>query len=61
MSFGADLPAFTKIIVGASRFMVSNWYIVFGAVFAAIFAFMPGGEPDEADPVGELTDSALEA
>nr|WP_298151518.1 type II secretion system F family protein [uncultured Pseudoxanthomonas sp.] len=38
--FGADLPAFTKIIVGASRFMVSNWYIVFGAVFAAIFAFM---------------------
>jgi type IV pilus assembly protein PilC len=38
--FGADLPAFTKIIVAASRFMVSNWYIVFGAVFAAIFAFM---------------------
>ncbi|WP_313221603.1 type II secretion system F family protein [Pseudoxanthomonas mexicana] len=38
--FGADLPAFTKIIVGASRFMVSNWYIVFGAVFAAIFGFI---------------------
>jgi len=38
--FGADLPAFTKIIVGASRFMVSNWYIVFGVVFAAIFSFI---------------------
>lgn len=38
--FGADLPAFTKVIVGASRFMVSNWYIVFGAIFAAIFAFI---------------------
>ncbi|MFT3669307.1 MAG: type II secretion system F family protein [Pseudoxanthomonas sp.] len=38
--FGADLPAFTKIIVGASRFMVSNWYLVFGAVFAAIFTFI---------------------
>ena len=38
--FGADLPAFTKIIVGASRFMVSNWYIVFGALFASIFGFI---------------------
>jgi type IV pilus assembly protein PilC len=38
--FGADLPAFTKVIVGASRFMVSNWYIVFGAIFAGIFAFI---------------------
>ncbi len=38
--FGADLPAFTKIIVGASRFMVSNWYLVFGAIAAAIFAFI---------------------
>ena len=38
--FGADLPAFTKIIVGASRFMVSNWYIVFGVAVAAIFSFI---------------------
>jgi type IV pilus assembly protein PilC len=38
--FGADLPAFTKVIVGASRFMVSNWYIVFGAIFVAIFSFI---------------------
>ena len=38
--FGADLPAFTKLIVGASRFMVSSWYIVFGSIFAAIFGFI---------------------
>jgi len=38
--FGADLPAFTKIIVAASRFMVSNWYIVFGGLFATIFGFI---------------------
>ncbi len=38
--FGADLPAFTKIIVGASRFMVSYWYVVFGIIAAAIFAFI---------------------
>ena len=36
--FGADLPAFTKLIVGASRFMVSYWYIVFGVLFGSIFA-----------------------
>lgn len=38
--FGADLPAFTKIIVGASRFMVSYWYLVFGTIFAAGAAFI---------------------
>ena len=38
--FGADLPAFTKIIVAASRFMVSNWYIVFGVLIGAIFGFV---------------------
>ncbi|WP_448243320.1 type II secretion system F family protein [Pseudoxanthomonas mexicana] len=38
--FGADLPAFTKLIVAASRFMVSNWYIVFGVIIGAIFGFV---------------------
>jgi len=42
-SFGADLPAFTKLIVAASRFMVSWWWaillIVGGAIIAAIFSF----------------------
>lgn len=27
-SFGADLPAFTKMIIGASRFMISYWWLV---------------------------------
>ncbi len=38
--FGADLPAFTKIIVGASRFMVSYWWLVFGALAGVIFGFI---------------------
>ncbi|MCL6712128.1 type II secretion system F family protein [Pseudomonas sp. R2.Fl] len=42
-SFGADLPAFTKIIVAASRFMVSWWWLILlvavTGIFSAIFAF----------------------
>ncbi len=42
-SFGADLPAFTQLIVGASRFMVSWWWlillVVIGASIGTIFAF----------------------
>lgn len=38
--FGADLPAFTKLIVNASRFMISYWWLVFGGLAAAIFAFI---------------------
>ncbi|WP_448227831.1 type II secretion system F family protein [Pseudoxanthomonas mexicana] len=38
--FGADLPAFTKLIVAASRFMVSYWWAVFGALFAVVFGFL---------------------
>lgn len=41
--FGADLPAFTQLIVNASRFMVAWWWlillIVVGGITAAIFAF----------------------
>jgi len=42
-SFGADLPAFTKLIVGASRFMVSWWWlillVVVGTAFGVLFAY----------------------
>ena len=31
-SFGSDLPAFTQIIVSASRFMLSYWWAVFGGL-----------------------------
>lgn len=42
-SFGGDLPAFTKMIVAASDFMVSYWWAILlamgGAVGAAIYFF----------------------
>ena len=41
--FGAELPAFTQLIVSASRFMVSWWwlllFIVAGGIFALVFFF----------------------
>ncbi len=40
--FGADLPAFTLMIVGASEFMISYWWlvllVVIGSIFGLIFA-----------------------
>ena len=38
--FGADLPAFTKLIVAASRFMVAWWWLILFMVAGAIFAFI---------------------
>lgn len=35
--FGADLPAFTQIIVNLSRFMVSWWYVILGLLIATVF------------------------
>lgn len=41
--FGADLPAFTQLIVSASRFMVSWWWLILfvfiGAIVGFIFAY----------------------
>lgn len=39
-SFGADLPAFTQLIVGASRFMVAWWWLILGVILAAIAGFI---------------------
>ncbi len=39
-SFGADLPAFTKMIVGASRFMVKWWWLMALAAGGMVFAFI---------------------
>jgi type IV pilus assembly protein PilC len=39
-SFGADLPAFTKLIVGASNFMVTWWWLIFGIIAGAIIGFL---------------------
>jgi type IV pilus assembly protein PilC len=35
-NFGADLPAFTQMLVNMSRFMVAYWWLVFGIVIATI-------------------------
>jgi type IV pilus assembly protein PilC len=39
-NFGAELPAFTKLIVAASRFMVSYWWVMLFGTIGAIFAFI---------------------
>ena len=38
-SFGSDLPAFTKLVVSMSEWMQANWYIMFGAIVAAVVLF----------------------
>jgi len=42
-SFGADLPAFTQLIVSASRFVVAWWWAILllsvGTIFGLIFAY----------------------
>ncbi len=37
--FGADLPAFTQLVIDLSRFMQANWHYVFGILVAAGYAF----------------------
>lgn len=38
--FGADLPAFTKMVISMSRFLQENWYIVLGVIFGVGFTFI---------------------
>src|SRR3954469_25218543 len=38
--FGADLPAFTQFVIDMSRWLQNNWYIFFGLIAGAAFAFM---------------------
>ncbi|NJC45753.1 MULTISPECIES: type II secretion system F family protein [Xanthomonas] len=38
--FGAELPAFTQLIVGASRFMVSYWWVLLFVVAGAVIGFI---------------------
>ncbi|QSX40531.1 type II secretion system F family protein [Shewanella cyperi] len=39
-SFGAELPAFTQMIIGISRFLQSSWYIFLVAIVAGIWSFV---------------------
>ena len=38
-SFGTELPAFTQMIMGASRFMVSYWWLLLIAIIGSAFGF----------------------
>ena len=38
--FGAELPAFTQLIVNASRFMVSYWWLLLAIILGSIFGFI---------------------
>ncbi len=37
--FGADLPAFTKMVIDLSRFMQDTWYGILGVLVAVFFGF----------------------
>ena len=37
--FGADLPAFTQMVVQLSKFVQAYWWVVIGSVAGAVFAF----------------------
>ncbi|MFZ5620562.1 MAG: type II secretion system F family protein [Pseudomonadota bacterium] len=39
-SFGADLPAFTQIVINMSRFMQDYWYLVFGGIIGVIYGLL---------------------
>ena len=39
-NFGADLPAFTRVVVNMSEFMQAYWWLLFGIIGASIFGFL---------------------
>ncbi|MEF3192927.1 MAG: type II secretion system F family protein [Halothiobacillaceae bacterium] len=38
-SFGADLPAFTLMVIGLSEIFQQYWWMIFGGIGAAVYAF----------------------
>lgn len=39
-SFGGDLPALTQLVINMSKWLQESWYILFGAIGIAIYAFI---------------------
>lgn len=46
--FGAELPAFTQVVVNMSRGLQEYWYLFLGAILAAVFAFQEAHKRSEA-------------
>ncbi len=60
VGMGGDLPAFTKMIVTASEFMQSWWYVMFGGVGLFVWVFAQAKKRSK--PFAELLDKlALKA
>lgn len=38
-SFGADLPAFTKLVISISKYLQGSWYIILLVLLVAFFSF----------------------
>lgn len=38
--FGADLPALTRMVIDLSEFFQAYWYLIFGALIAAVYGFI---------------------
>lgn len=46
-SFGADLPAPTKIVIAASDFFVEYWWAIFGLIGGGVYAFLESWKRSE--------------
>lgn len=46
--FGAELPAFTQVVVNMSRGLQEYWYLFLGAILATVFAFQESHKRSEA-------------
>lgn len=56
-SFGAELPAFTQIVINLSRFLQHSWYILFGSIIFSVFLFVRAHRNSQ--KVRDETDKAM--
>lgn len=54
VGMGGDLPAFTKLIVNASEFMQSWWYVIFGGIGLSVWVLIQAKKRSK--PFSELCD-----
>ena len=56
-SFGAELPAFTQMVINLSRFLQHSWYLFFGGIIIAVFLFVRAHRNSQ--KVRDETDKAM--